>query len=80
MPHSPYSQIVYPPIRDLDEFRRDLNGHRVSWENDERDKERDELLLDIGESLIEHCDFLEEKLKIKVRIYLLQSSEPPGQI
>lgn len=68
MPHSPYQTTVYAPINNLDSYRSDLNDHRNSLEDGERDKDRDELLLDIGEKLLEHCEFLEEKLRIKVRI------------
>lgn len=76
MPHSPYRKTIYPPISNLDEFRQGLAHHRVSWESGERDKQRDELLLDIGEVLVEHCDFLEEKLAIKVIIHLLRGELP----
>lgn len=73
MPHSPYQTTVYAPINNLDSYSRDLSHHRNSLEDGEHDKYRDQLLLDIGEKLLEHCEFLEEKLEIKVRIipYLL---------
>ncbi len=71
MPHSPYRKTVYPPIQNVDEYRRELAEHRASWEDDERDKCRDEMLLKIGEILVEHCEFLETKLDIKVLIHLL---------
>lgn len=71
MPQSPYRTTVYPPIQDVSEFRRDLQRHRVSWDNgDSGSWGGEESLLDIGETLVEHCDFLEEKLHVKVRIYL----------
>ena len=76
MPHSPYHKTVYPQVHDVDSFRRELILHRESYENGERDKERDEQLLDIGEVLVEHCDFLEQKLLDKVHIYLLQGTLP----
>ena len=70
MPHSPYRTTVYPPIKDLDGFRRDLNQHRADEENGESNKWARGELLEIGETLLEHCDFLEAKLDIKVRICL----------
>ena len=76
MPHSPYRKTVYEPIRNIDEYRNDLSRHRASWEDGERDKYRDEMLLDIGDSLMEQCDFLEGKLGIKVRICPLPGTLP----
>jgi len=61
MPQSSYRTIVYPPIQDVDEYRRELIHHRASWENDERDKHRNEATLDIGDVLVGHCDLLEKK-------------------
>ena len=66
MPHSPYRKTVYPPIRDLGEYERDLREHRSSYENEERDKFAEFALLEIGENLLAHCDFLDTKLGIKV--------------
>ncbi|ERF69901.1 hypothetical protein EPUS_05445 [Endocarpon pusillum Z07020] len=71
MPHSLYLKTVYPPIRNVDEYRQDLARYRAKWEDGEVDMERDEMLLDIGESLVEHFDFLETKLNIKVPTHLL---------
>lgn len=62
MPQSPYHTTVYPPTHDVVEYKRALVRHRASWEDGEREKERDELLLDIGEALAEHCDLLEKSL------------------
>ncbi len=70
MPHSPYRKIIYPPIGDVDEYRRELIVHRAGEDDGERDKDRAATLLDLGDTLVEHCDFLEEKLDIKVGIYL----------
>ncbi|KAL9043547.1 MAG: hypothetical protein Q9214_003269 [Letrouitia sp. 1 TL-2023] len=72
MPHSPYRKTIYPPISDLDEYKRGITQHRVSLESGERNKYWDEELLDIGELLVEHCDFLNRKLDVKVIIHLLQ--------
>ncbi|KAL9131430.1 MAG: hypothetical protein Q9217_000644 [Psora testacea] len=69
MPHSPYRTTIYPPIQDLDEYRRDINKHRAQFENGEADRYAVEELLDLGEPLLEHCDFLETKLEIKKREY-----------
>lgn len=71
MPQSPYRTTVYPPIQDVSEFRRGLQRHQASWERGVHGSWGGEgSLLNIGKALIEHCDFLEEKLDIKVRIYL----------
>lgn len=70
MPQSPYRQTVYPPIQDVDQYRRELILHRASWEDGARDKDLVDSLLDTGERLGEHCEFLETKLDIKVRAYL----------
>lgn len=74
MPHSPYRKTVYPPIQDLREYRRKLAHHRASWEQD--DDCQEEILLNIGELLVEHCDFVETKLDIKVPIHLLHGALP----
>ena len=74
MPHSPYRKTVYPPIQDVDEYRRELIQHRANWECGERDKYLADSLLEIGETLVEHCEFLETKLVIKVRIYLISGT------
>lgn len=68
MPHSPYIQQVQPPIsdNDLETFGRDLQ--RIRWEQDDgiNDKYAVDTTLHIGERLLEHCEFLEAKLTIKV--------------
>ena len=67
IPQSQYRKTVYPPIQDVDEERRELILHRARWEDGERDKDLVNSLLDIGEWLGEHCEFLETKLNIKIR-------------
>lgn len=67
MPHSPYEATVYPPIRDLDPYRRELIHARASQDSGVRDQDAEEALLENAESLLEHCDFLEVKLDMKVR-------------
>ena len=68
MPHSPYIRQVHPPIsdNDLETFRHDLQ--RIRWERDDGidDKFAVDTALNIGEPLLEHCEFLEAKLTIKV--------------
>lgn len=68
MPHSPYIQPVHPPIIDSDlaTFRHDLQ--RTRWERDDGidNKFAVEKLLNIGELVMEQCEFLEAKLMIKV--------------
>jgi hypothetical protein len=69
MPHSPYHDVVYPPIHDLEDYRRDLRQLRSGYERSERNEDTEYLLLECGDSLLEHCDFLNTKLEIKVRVY-----------
>jgi hypothetical protein len=69
MPHSPYDDAVYPPIQDLEEYRQDLRKLRSGFEEGERDKHMLHELLQCGESLLAHCDFLDKKLEIKIRVY-----------
>lgn len=68
MPHSPYIQPVHPPIIDSDlvTFKHDLQ--RTRWERDDNmnDKFTVDTLLNIGELVMEQCEFLEAKLTIKV--------------
>lgn len=66
MPQSPYRTTVYPPIEHLDSFREILTRQRLSYDDDERDKEAEITLLDVGDDLLAHCDFLETKLNLKV--------------
>lgn len=66
MPHSPYSQEVQPPIKDLKAYEKDLRGYRYQEDEDIHDKYAASELLDRAESLLDHCHFLEEKLRIKV--------------
>ncbi|KAL8789938.1 MAG: hypothetical protein Q9195_006599 [Heterodermia aff. obscurata] len=67
MPHSPYQTTVYAPIQDLEPFRQNFAREHIRQDNGERDKDAEEMLLQDGESLLEHCDFLETKLDIKKR-------------
>ena len=71
MPHSPYRETIYEPIKNLGEYRGELNQHRVSYENGDDNDERESALLEIGDLLMEQCGFLDTKLNIKVHIYLL---------
>lgn len=76
MPHSPYTDTVYPPIDDLDEYRRELRQSRSRYEEGlgEKDTYSVDALLDDGDNLLEHCDFLDTKLNIKVRIHLIAAT------
>lgn len=71
----PYSKTVYPPILDLGEYRRELRQSRHNLENGE-DGGWEESLLDIGEVLIEHCEFQKTKLKIKVGVHIAEGILP----
>ena len=74
MPHSPYLETVYPPIQDVDEYRRDLRRYQAREERDEEIGSNE--LLVFAEPLVEHCEFLEAKLDIKVRIYFIYGTLP----
>ncbi|KAI9677486.1 MAG: hypothetical protein M1817_006440 [Caeruleum heppii] len=67
MPHSPYRKTVHAPLQDLSQHRHDLIQNRVRFEDGENDKFAEEVLLEIGEDLIQQCDFLADKLEIKRR-------------
>jgi len=71
MPHSPYRTTVHPPINDLGYCRQTLTRQRLSYDDGQRDKEAEATLLGVGDDLLEHCEFLETKLDIKVRFHLL---------
>lgn len=66
MPQSPYQKTVYAPIDNLNEYTRDLTRLRVEYDIGDDDDGREITLLDIGDELLDHCRFLEEKLQIKV--------------
>jgi len=65
---SPYHTVINPPIHDLEEYKRDLRQSRSRYESGEPDNYA-EGLFECGENLLEHCDFLDQKLKIKVRVH-----------
>ena len=66
MPHSPYQKTItfHPPIRNLAAYHRDLKIYRVYWDEWEEDKFME--LMNDAETLLKHCDFLEEKLRLEV--------------
>ena len=70
-PHSPYTKAIFPPIGDLKSYKQALNHFRADFENQIRNKGAEEDLIGIGEDLLEHCEFLDEKLTVKVRVYRL---------
>ena len=76
MPHSPYHTTVCQPVTDgdIDEYKQELTRHRIELEQGETDKYRPEALLEIGGAFVEYCEFLETKLNIKVRTYLIYMS------
>ena len=71
MPNSPYTKTVFPPIQDLGGFEQDLARHRIQFDDGENNKYAQEELLALGEPLLEHCYFLDEKLNHKVATYLI---------
>ena len=72
MPHSPYQRAVYPVINDLEEYGKFLARRRVNFENGTLDGEKKRRLLKVADTLLQQCEFLEEKLKRKVSMPLVQ--------
>ena len=66
MPHSPYQKTIHfhAPIHDLAAYHRDLRMYRVYW--DKGEEYGFHALMDGAETLLKHCDFLEEKLRLEV--------------
>ena len=68
MAHSPYQTNVYPPIRNLAQHREILACSRDSYDDRKGLEDGGGDLLETGEALLKHCDFLARKLEIKVRV------------
>lgn len=70
-PLSPFTQTVYPPIEDLNKYRRDLRDRRAHFDVGRDIEEIYSVgeLLDTSEALLDQCDFLNKKLVIKVPIH-----------
>jgi hypothetical protein len=66
MAHSPYAQVVYPPIDDLSEYQQQLVLLRSEWDVGKLDKCAPQVLLDFGDTLLEQCKFLEGKISVLV--------------
>jgi len=68
MPHSSYQRTFHPPIASLDRYRVKLFKLRISSQDGNREDPVEVLVL--GETLLEHCEFLDTKLGMTVRISL----------
>lgn len=66
MPHSPYTQTVAPPVYDLELYEARLRSARVKFVEHELEYYDTEDFLVMAEDLLEHCQFLDTKLVIKV--------------
>lgn len=66
MPHSPLIKAVRAPISLLQRYKTDLGHHRRAIEAGEIDTSREDYLLELGQDLFDHCEFLEDKLDAKV--------------
>lgn len=77
MPHSPFTETVYPAIDDLERCEQELQQHRDDYECDGEleTKTQQTALLGMCGSLISLCRFLEKKLDAKVR-YRIAASIP----
>ena len=69
MTSSPYHTTVYPPIRDLEEYEKDLLREQLAGEDGSIIAGHH--MIELGQDLVEQCKFLERKLSIKVRINCL---------
>jgi hypothetical protein len=67
MANSPYVKTVHPPIQDLDQYFTLVREYRAECDRGENNKYAQAELTDTAEELLEHCEFLIEKLNIKVR-------------
>ena len=67
MANSPYLKTINPPIQDLDYYSALVREYRAELDRGENNKYAQTELTDMAEHLLEHCDFLIEKLSIKVR-------------
>lgn len=72
MPHSPYTQTVHPPIADLDSYKTNIGGYKARFEDGDTDKYDAGCLLEIAEDLMEHCEFLDGKIRSKVSRLILK--------
>lgn len=71
MPQSPYHDIIYPPVDDIETIRDDIREIRIRHERDESYGQSDTWeLLDNADLLLDQCDFLNGKTRAKVRIHL----------
>jgi len=70
MSYSPIQQTLHPVYQDLDVPRQDLRYYRAT--SDENETVNSVELLDLGDSLLKQCGFLDTKLNKKVRVYLSQ--------
>ena len=63
---SPYTKIFQPPIRDFTFIVDDLKQYRVQYNRGDANEEAGLMVLEIVERLLEHWDFLEVKLDMKI--------------
>ena len=75
--HSPFQKTVVPPDKNLEKYRKDVRYYRSQHDDnkDGLDKYAGPDLLDISETLLNHCEFLESKLDIKVFAEILLQSD-----
>jgi hypothetical protein len=69
MPHSSYYGAVYPTIHDLEEYWQDLRQVRSGYEEVKGIRTRKICSSNVEDGLLEHYDFLNAKLEIKVHVY-----------
>ena len=71
MSQSPNIHKVYPPIEDFKKFKQNYNTTRALSAHKLLGNEAANQLLEFGGKLLGHCDFLIEKLSIKVCLRML---------
>jgi len=59
-------KVIHPPISNLEDVSETIRGYRVELDRGENNKYAQSELTDLAEQLLDHCDFLSEKLGIKV--------------
>lgn len=67
MPHPPYTTTIYPPIEDLEEYKRDLRYWRSQYDRNVTAESGDvEVLMELGETLPTNANFLPRSFRVRI--------------
>ncbi|MCJ1470611.1 hypothetical protein MMC07_009257 [Pseudocyphellaria aurata] len=71
MPRSPLTKVIDPPLnrKDLEQYRKDIYEYERRNEVDDGAKYLPEELIWVAQSLLEHAEFLEDKLDAKINVH-----------